>query len=112
MEWISIETKKDIKNLMEQVEFHDWYVAGFSYNPLAHAEDDDSNLARFKTDTGEVLHFHIPALIAEDDFANKMANKLNISIKGLLDILLDDNTEYSKIEIPEKIKQKLPSPST
>lgn len=112
MEWINVETKKDIKNLMERVEeFHDWYVAGFSYDPLARAEDDDSNLARFEIDTREVLHFHSQALIAENKFANRMTNLFNISVKKLLDTLLDDNTEYPKIEVPEKFKQKLPSPS-
>lgn len=39
MEWIDIETKKDVDALLERVEqFHDWYVAGFTYDPLARAE--------------------------------------------------------------------------
>lgn len=64
-----------------------------------------------KIDTGEVLHFHIPALITADEFANRIANKLNIPVKRLLDTLLDDNTEYPKIEVPEKFQQKPPPPS-
>lgn len=51
MEWIDIETKKDVDALLERVEqFHDWYVAGFSYDPLARAEGGDLNLGRFKID--------------------------------------------------------------
>lgn len=53
MEWIDIETKKDVDALLERVEqFHDWYVAGFSYDPLARAEGGDLNLGRFKIDRG------------------------------------------------------------
>lgn len=63
-----------------------------------------------KIDTGEVLHFHVLALIAENEFANRIANKLNIPVKRLLDTLLDDNTEYPKIEVPEKFQQKPPPP--
>ncbi len=51
MAWIDIKTKKDVHALLERVEgFHDWYVAGFSYDPLARAEGGDLNLGRFKVD--------------------------------------------------------------
>lgn len=51
MDWIDIETGNDTNKLLERVEqFHDWYVAGFSYDPLARTEDDDLNLGRFKID--------------------------------------------------------------
>ena len=52
MGWIKLTTEEDVELLMEHVDgFHDWYVAGFSYDPLAQSEDDDLNLARFKADT-------------------------------------------------------------
>lgn len=51
MEWMGIKTEKDAGALLERVEgFHDWYVAEFSYDPLARAEDGSLNLGRFKTD--------------------------------------------------------------
>ena len=52
MDWIELITEEDVELLMEHVDgFHDWYVAGFSYDPLAQSEDDDLSLARFKVDT-------------------------------------------------------------
>lgn len=52
MGWIEQATEEDVELLMEHVDgFHDWYVAGFSYDPLAQSEDDDLSLARFKVDT-------------------------------------------------------------
>ena len=52
MGWIELTTDEDVEFLMEHVDgFHDWYVAGFSYDPLAQSEDDDLSLARFKVDT-------------------------------------------------------------
>ena len=51
MGWIELITEEDVELLMEHVDgFHDWYVAGFSYDPLAQSEDDDLSLARFKVD--------------------------------------------------------------
>ncbi len=51
MDWITIQGKEDVERLLARVEgFHDWYVAGFSYDPLAQSEDDDLNLGRFKID--------------------------------------------------------------
>ena len=51
MDWIELITEEDVELLMEHVDgFHDWYVAGFSYDPLAQSEDDDLSLARFKVD--------------------------------------------------------------
>lgn len=49
MEWIDIETEKDVETLMKRVEgFHDWYVAGYSYDPLGDCADGDLNLSRLK----------------------------------------------------------------
>lgn len=62
-----------------------------------------------KIDTGEVLHFHIPALMAEDGHAEKMAGKLGVSIRELLDTLLGEEAEYPRIEVPDRFKQR---PST
>lgn len=51
MDWIDIKSEEDVKKLMDRVEgFHDWYVADFSYDPLALSEDDDLNLGSFKID--------------------------------------------------------------
>lgn len=50
-EWIDIKTEEDVRQLMERVEgFHDWYVAGFTYDPLAHSDDGGLDLGRFKID--------------------------------------------------------------
>ena len=52
MGWIELATEEDVELLMEHVDgFHDWYVAEFSYDPLAQSEDDDLSLSRFKVDT-------------------------------------------------------------
>lgn len=35
MGWIKLTAEEDVELLMEHVDgFHDWYVAGFSYDPL------------------------------------------------------------------------------
>lgn len=50
-DWIDIKTDEDVDKMLERVEhFHDWYVSGFFYDPLARAEDKDLNLGRFKID--------------------------------------------------------------
>lgn len=49
MEWIDIETKKDVDALLERVEdFHDWYIAGYSYDSLGDCDDSDLNPCRLK----------------------------------------------------------------
>lgn len=49
MDWMDIETDGDVEKLFERVEhFHDWYVAGYSYDPLGSCEDGDLGLSRLK----------------------------------------------------------------
>lgn len=49
MEWINIETKKDAEAFLRRVEdFHDWYVAGYSYDSLGDCDDGGLNLNRLK----------------------------------------------------------------
>lgn len=62
-----------------------------------------------KVDTGEVLHFHIPALIAEDEHAANIAGKLGTSAKELLEALTDEDGDYPTIEVPDRFKQRPPS---
>lgn len=62
-----------------------------------------------KIDTGEVLHFHIPALITEDEYAKNMAGKLGISDRELLEVLFDEDGDYPTIEVPDRFKQRPPS---
>lgn len=62
-----------------------------------------------KIDTGEVLHFHIPALITEDEYAVGMAGKLGVSAKELLEALTDEDGDYPTIEVPDRFKQRPPS---
>ena len=51
MDWLEIRTEDDAECLMERVcEFHDWYVAGFSYDPLARSEESSLSLSRYKVD--------------------------------------------------------------
>lgn len=62
-----------------------------------------------KIDTGEVLHFHIPALITADEYAKNMASKLGVSPKELLKALFDEDADYPTIDVPDRFKQKLSS---
>lgn len=56
MEWIDIETKKDVDALLERVEeFHDWYVAGYSYDALGDCDDGDLNLCRLKEELDALI---------------------------------------------------------
>lgn len=56
MEWHVIQNEDDVELLMRKAEdFHDWYVAGFTYNSLARAEDDSLSLGRFIEDTDSLL---------------------------------------------------------
>lgn len=51
MDWIDIKTDDDVKKFFECVEhFHDWYVAGYSYDSLGSCEDGDFDLSRLKED--------------------------------------------------------------
>ena len=59
-----------------------------------------------KIDTGEVLHFHIPALITEDEYAVNMAGKLGVSAKELLEALADEDEDYPTIEVPDRFRQR------
>lgn len=52
MEWNEIQSQADADHLMRVVEqFHDWYLAGVKYDPLARADGDDKSLARFTSET-------------------------------------------------------------
>lgn len=56
MDWTDIKSMKDIDFLMEAVEhFHDWYLAGFAFDPLARADSDSLNLARFVIDVDSLI---------------------------------------------------------
>lgn len=51
MDWLEIRTEDDAECLMERVyKFHDWYVAGFSYDPLAQSKENSLSLSRYKVD--------------------------------------------------------------
>lgn len=52
MERNEIRSQVDVGHLMRAVEhFHDWYLAGIKYDPLARADDGSKNLARFMSET-------------------------------------------------------------
>jgi len=52
MEWNEIRSQVDVGHLMRAIEhFHDWYLAGIKYDPLARADDGSKNLARFMSET-------------------------------------------------------------
>ncbi len=56
MNWTNINSINDVDSLMKTVgHFHDWYLAGFTFDPLARAEDDDLNLARFVIDIDSLI---------------------------------------------------------
>ncbi len=62
-----------------------------------------------KIDTGEVLHFHIAALITEDEYAVNAAGKLGVSAKELLEAITNEDGDYPTIEVPDKFRQRPPS---
>lgn len=52
MEWTAVLDQSDVDDLMRTAaHFHDWYLAGFRYDPLARTAHDDKNLARFISET-------------------------------------------------------------
>lgn len=52
MGWNTIHTRENADYLMRIAEhFHDWYLAGFEYDPLARVDSDEKNLARFTSET-------------------------------------------------------------
>lgn len=52
MEWRKIQSRADADRLLGIAEhFHDWYLAGIMYDPLARAESGGKNLARFTSET-------------------------------------------------------------
>ena len=56
MDWRDIRNKADVDELMRNAEsFHDWYLAGFEYDPLARVNDQDKSLARFVGETDSLL---------------------------------------------------------
>lgn len=56
MGWHDIRDTPDVGELMEAVEhFHDWYLAGFKYDPLATAEDGSKSLARCTSETDALV---------------------------------------------------------
>ena len=65
-----------------------------------------------KIDTGEPIHFHIPALITDKKYRNEMAAKLGVSVKDLTDAMIDGDEDdweaLPKIEVPERFKQRPP----
>lgn len=51
MGWTTIKTEEDVEYLLTRFYgFHDWYIAGFSYDPIARSENSSLNLGRFKLD--------------------------------------------------------------
>ena len=61
-----------------------------------------------RIDIGEPIHFHIPALITDKRYRKDMATKLGISVKELMDMIVDgeedDGGALPKIEVPERYK--------
>lgn len=52
MGWNTIHARENADYLMRIAEhFHDWYLAGFEYDPLARVDSDEKNLARFTSET-------------------------------------------------------------
>ena len=56
MEWIGIDSQMAADAMMERLDgMHDWYVSGFSYDPLSRAGGTDLSLGRFKTETDSLV---------------------------------------------------------
>lgn len=52
MEWFDINTEQEAENMVRAMgHFHDWYVAGFLYDPLARSTENNLSLCHFKADT-------------------------------------------------------------
>ena len=90
MEWISILDLSDVDELMRTAEhFHDWYLAGFQYDPLARAEQDNKNLARFISET-DALN-----VVFRDDSKDKAGNwpELEIEFYDIADMRYMNGTQ-------------------
>ncbi len=67
-----------------------------------------------KIDTGEPIHFHIPALMTDKNYRKEMAARLGVSVEELMDAMVGDEDDEGiretppKIEVPERFKQRLP----
>ena len=56
MKWRVLQSQADADELMRIADcFHDWYLAGFEYDPLARTDGEDKNLARFIDETDSLL---------------------------------------------------------
>ncbi len=54
--WRMVHDSADVEELMRVTEhFHDCYMAGFKYDPLARAADNSKSLARFVSDTNSLV---------------------------------------------------------
>lgn len=66
-----------------------------------------------KIDTGEVIHFHIPALLTDKGYRKDMAGKLGVTVKELMAAMVDGDEEdweaLPRIEVPDLFKQRPPS---
>lgn len=66
-----------------------------------------------KIDTGEAIHFHIPALLTDEDYRKDMAGKLGVTAKELMAAMVDGDEEdweaLPRIEVSDRFKQRPPS---
>ena len=76
IDWTTIKSEEDAEYLLSKYyDFHDWYVAGFSYDPLARSEDLSLNLERFKTDIDTLT------VILRDDCKNKNGRRPEVKLQ-------------------------------
>lgn len=63
-----------------------------------------------KIDSGEAIHFHIPALLTDKGYRKDMAKKLGVTVKELMDAMVDGDEEeweaLPRIEVPARFKQR------
>lgn len=63
-----------------------------------------------KIDTGDAIHFHIPALLTDEEYRREIAKKLGVDVKELMDAMIDGDEEdweaLPRIEVPDQFKQR------
>lgn len=65
-----------------------------------------------RIDTGDAIHFHIPALLTDEEYRREIAKKLGVDVKELMDAMIDGDEEdweaLPRIEVPDQFKQRPP----
>lgn len=57
-----------------------------------------------KISTGEVIHFHIPALMTDDAYAQQLSELLGEPVSAIKEAFLAEEASYPRLPIPERFQ--------